>query len=552
MKLCRQRGVILEFFGTFFRGVFLWTFLAVFLALPAAAEFNGRVVAVGDVHGAFAEFSGLLKDIEIIDDEGHWIGGETQLVSLGDLLDRGPESRLVMDLLRRLEVEAPKEGGRVHVVLGNHELMNLTWDVRDVSEAEFAALGGRPGHRAAFSTGGEYGQWLLSKSAVLKIGDTLFLHGGLSTSFSSVEEVNRTIADRLAEIVAVGERWMVDGQLDGTVSLMSLVPGETLAANDKFFSAIGDPLLADYGPAWYRGNALCHPLIESYPLSQTLARLKVARVVMGHTPTTTREIVHRFNGKAWLIDTGMLQEVYRGNARALEIQSLQAGVTIKSLPEATASTLDIDQLMQSRRQRIQTLTATGEISELDTTLQVRLDNKVVAVEFQPLRKKQAQRALAALRLDQWMGLGMVLPGAIREFRGELGWLQQAVRSVAEQDRDFAFASFCEAGTSNGNEYDLLSVFDSLIGQRNRDGVSLRYHLPARSLVLTQNHLAFSRRAGLPKYGKHPNLAAGLAAKLVSLDRTVLNELLGDLLKPAQIKAILTRRDKILEWREPEL
>jgi hypothetical protein len=99
-----------------------------------------RIVAFGDVHGAFDQMFRLLRELQIVDASGNWSAGTTHLVSLGDLLDRGPQSRKVMDLLMKLQPQALAAGGRVHVVLGNHELMNLTGDLRYVSAGEYAAF----------------------------------------------------------------------------------------------------------------------------------------------------------------------------------------------------------------------------------------------------------------------------------------------------------------------------------------------------------------------------------------------------------------------------
>ena len=98
-----------------------------------------RVVVVPDIHGAYPELIELLQASDVIDQSLAWRAGTTHLVSLGDILDRGAESRKVMDLLMRLEREALAAGGRVHVVSGNHETMNLVGDLRYVSREEFAA-----------------------------------------------------------------------------------------------------------------------------------------------------------------------------------------------------------------------------------------------------------------------------------------------------------------------------------------------------------------------------------------------------------------------------
>ena len=134
-------------------------------------------------------------------------------MSLGDLLDRGDDSRKVMDLLMRLQPEALAAGGQLHVVLGNHEAMNLLGDLRYVTPGEFAPTrdlerredrakareqwiqangadsgatfdpkfpAGYFGHRAALGPNGQYGKWLLGLPVAIVINDTLFMHGGPS------------------------------------------------------------------------------------------------------------------------------------------------------------------------------------------------------------------------------------------------------------------------------------------------------------------------------------------------------------------------------------
>ena len=99
-----------------------------------------RVVAVGDVHGAYDALVSTLQNAGVIDEDLAWSGGKTHLVSTGDLLDRGAESRRVMNLVMRLEREAVEAGGRVHLLLGNHEVMNLIGDLRYVAVEEYAAF----------------------------------------------------------------------------------------------------------------------------------------------------------------------------------------------------------------------------------------------------------------------------------------------------------------------------------------------------------------------------------------------------------------------------
>jgi len=208
--------------------VLLASLLLVSAWLPLAdAGDSERIVAIGDVHGSIAGLGGILEEANVIDPSGRWIGGSTTLIQQGDLLDRGLHVREVMDLLMRLQREAPKAGGEVICLLGNHEGMNLLGLVRDVnpeiyaafadknSEAQrneaFASMNGCFATRAklfatapedsagpsrdewmaryplgkleyleALGPDGVYGEWFRNLEITVRRGKNIFVHAGLS------------------------------------------------------------------------------------------------------------------------------------------------------------------------------------------------------------------------------------------------------------------------------------------------------------------------------------------------------------------------------------
>src|SRR5262245_37756445 len=206
------------------------------IAEEAGDSFTGvaRVIAFADVHGAYDELTALLRLAGVVDAELHWAAGNAHVVSLGDLLDRGAGSRNAMELLMRLQTEAVAGGGAVHVVLGNHEAMNLLGDLRDATTPELAnyvadePAGVREklrsewiaqhgdasaaqfderfppgwfGHRAVFAPDGRYGRWLLSLPVAIVIDDTLYMHGGPSPVLAglSIGDINKRYHAALTE-----------------------------------------------------------------------------------------------------------------------------------------------------------------------------------------------------------------------------------------------------------------------------------------------------------------------------------------------------------------
>src|SRR5262245_38080689 len=114
--------------------------VCVMLAAAAQAPQTERVVAIGDVHGDLGAFVALLQKTGLLDASRRWSGGRATLVLTGDLIDRGPESRGVLDFVMALQKDAPRRNGSVRVGLGNHEVMNIMGDLRYVTPADYAGF----------------------------------------------------------------------------------------------------------------------------------------------------------------------------------------------------------------------------------------------------------------------------------------------------------------------------------------------------------------------------------------------------------------------------
>jgi len=291
------------------------------LAAPAC-QLTGvdRVVAVGDVHGAYDRYVEILRTTGLLDDRLRWTGGRTHLVQLGDVVDRGPDSLKALDLLERLEKDASRAGGAVHALLGNHEVMRIVGDVRFATAGEYEAFttaksadvrseyvegakkAGEPVSappqlgfvemRQAFGRNGRYGRWLRSHDAVVQIDGVVFVHGGISPAVAGLscdainEAVRRSLTDGLDDL-----------RRDPTTQLVTRVDG----------------------PLWYRGLAE-EPETFAPSVDDILSRQNARAIVIAHTVTPDRRVRARFGAKVIQIDTGM-QPAYvaDGRASALEI-----------------------------------------------------------------------------------------------------------------------------------------------------------------------------------------------------------------------------------------
>ena len=305
-----------------------------FLTWPVVGEdtWKGveRVVAVGDVHGDLPQFTSVLRAAGVIDRDNNWTGGKAHLVQNGDLLDRGPDSRKLIELLMKLEKQSREAGGEVHCLVGNHETMNLYGDLRYVSAADYAEYQtdqsealrdkaykqhvedmkhnpqtagvqaddayrrkwesthplGFVERQNYFSANGEYGKWIRTHNALVKINDMVFLHGGISPKYAkmSIRKMNDEISKEMRDF----------SRLEGGV------------------------VMDQEGPLWYRGLAQDDERQLASHVKAVLERLGVKTIVIAHTPTKGM-VMPRFDGKVLMIDVG-LSATYGSHTACLVVE----------------------------------------------------------------------------------------------------------------------------------------------------------------------------------------------------------------------------------------
>ena len=324
-------------------------------ATAADDEPAPKIIAIGDLHGDFEAYENILRDAGLTNKRGRWAGGDAILVQTGDIVDRGPDSKKIIEHLQKLKKRANRKGGDVVTLVGNHEAMNMIGDLRYVHPGEYEAFKTRKSselrdriyelnrerietaylerdmtlsseaikaqwesktplgmieHQQAWRPDGEIGTWVIGNPAIAIIGDSLFVHGGVSPKYTSfsVEEINAQVAAALAERSIADE------------------------------SIINDP----DGPLWYRGlierpepsieteaETGANGIIEAPPITPemtieeevdaALAAFGVARIIVGHTPSLTG-VNALYGGKVIQIDTG-ISGYYGGTESFLRIEN---------------------------------------------------------------------------------------------------------------------------------------------------------------------------------------------------------------------------------------
>jgi len=241
---------------------------------PPRARFPrpAKILAVSDVHGRFDTLLRLLKAQKVVDEGLRWRFGKGHLVIVGDVMDRGSQVTETYWFLRALEGAAQRAGGRVHMLLGNHEAMVLSGRMRDANPKYLKPREGWPSPPVLYGEDSDLGRWLRTRPAMLKLGSFLFIHGGLSPEFQarglSLEGVNKEVREALK--------------------------------HPKDAAILG----AD-GPLWYRGLLPegGPPQASDEAIQSLLSALGAKALIVGHT---TLEHIGAFHeGRVFGIDAGI-------------------------------------------------------------------------------------------------------------------------------------------------------------------------------------------------------------------------------------------------------
>lgn len=283
-----------------------------------------KIIAIGDLHGDYEHFVTILKDekINLVDEKLHWIGGKTHLVQIGDVLDRGDKAKDIFNLIKSLEKEAAEAGGMVHMLIGNHEEINIMgyyfdypdyWtiaqfldflpdDYKKKKEREFKKRTEDSGNIDAewlklMKEPGEgrdnynmnfnwlYGRWIAEEhNAVIKINDTVFVHGGISEKYSTwkLKDINNLYYKEFQD------HFRREDQVENYRAKIIFNPE---------------------GPLWYRDLAVWAEQPFASQVNKILANLGAKQIVIAHTPII-RDVPSRFGYKVWFVDTG-ISSAYR-------------------------------------------------------------------------------------------------------------------------------------------------------------------------------------------------------------------------------------------------
>jgi len=473
--------------------------LAFSLFCPAGQnpyEWTGveKIIAIGDLHGDYDHFILILKNpkVGLVDENLHWSGGKAHLVQTGDIMDRGDRAKEILDLLIRLEKEAEAAGGKVHVLLGNHEEATITGislgypdyvsprqfvsflsksfrKAREkqyisrlpaAEQAKVKALGEDLGNNPQlldFWTGilsdirnrkeqiaslaytqnfnWTYGRWLVKKNTVIKINDIIFAHGGINLEHSTwkLKDLNEVFRLELGAYVLHPEAPRLGGQ--------PFTP--RLVYNPQ-------------SPLWYRQDDIA----SQEEVDKILANLGASRMVVGHnflgsgggSPIVLQvEDVARFENKVWMIDTGIGYSDLGGILYALIIEDGKFNF-YSSPVEAAAGNSEESPVIEGPqtpgevekflRESMPQVVVPGSAGRTDPW-KVRLGANGITrwAQFKYINRPRPDPIpdsfnyeIAAYELDKYLGLDLVPPAVRKMIKETFGSLQIFVeKAIREAD-----------------------------------------------------------------------------------------------------------------------
>lgn len=220
-----------------------------------------KIFVVGDIHGEFDRAYGLLKNNKIIDDKGNWNWGKGHLVFVGDIFDRGSKVTETLWWIFSLEKQAEKSGGKVHLLLGNHEPMIFKKDYRYVTD-EYYSLCENLGldYSELFNKNTVLGYWLRQKPVMIKINQFTFIHAGISPELLEMQ----LITDSINKFV-----WQYLNDVENEKNIKTR-----------------QYLLGNEGVLWYRGliqDSTRKGVISHFTLNRLLAFYNSRAFIVGHT-----------------------------------------------------------------------------------------------------------------------------------------------------------------------------------------------------------------------------------------------------------------------------
>ena len=246
-----------------------------------------KLIVIGDIHGDIKRFKNILLDANIINNNIEWIADppNTIVIQMGDQIDSAnrdidiKEWEILADtemlyFTNLLDKLAQSKGGRLISIIGNHEFMNVIGNYSYVSQKSIN--NNHIKRYEQFKPGGSLSSILSNRPIIVKIGNMLFSHAGITSNHINI--LNKYSKD----ISYINRIWK------------KFVQTNTVLNEDRelFNSILSD----DQGILWTRN------LDEIDNIKTLLKTLNCNHMFVGHTVV---EGIKNIEGVLWYTDTGI-------------------------------------------------------------------------------------------------------------------------------------------------------------------------------------------------------------------------------------------------------
>ncbi|MES1908626.1 MAG: hypothetical protein MHM6MM_001527 [Cercozoa sp. M6MM] len=276
---------------------------------------QNKIVVIGDLHGDLQSARHVLRMAGVLNAESQkielegdwplvgqtnsdfWVGGDMVLVSLGDLFDRGDDSIEITELLRRLQMQAETSGGKVVVILGNHEIMNLSGDWRYVSQAEIQRAGGVRGRAMRLLSEGDLGRWLRDQRIAYIAGDALLAHAGIEPEIAAKASIRDMNIEAKSILQQMQYSWTPQ-------DLQKVDPKGLLGLNGVTWTRT---FFAAWRDAAGTTEAMCHTVRRTLDIVNKRRdnKSKVNRMIIGHNVQQDGKVRIDCDGTLLSVDVAM-------------------------------------------------------------------------------------------------------------------------------------------------------------------------------------------------------------------------------------------------------
>jgi hypothetical protein len=252
-----------------------------------------KLVVVGDIH---ADYETLIKTLQyagLINKKLEWTGKKTHLIVIGDLVDgknrvgdwTNDSDIKVIHFLDKLMGSASKTGGKVVILLGNHEFMNMSGNFSYSGIKGTKEFGGENGRTKYFR--GDFKQFAKKCYLAVQYDDWIFCHAGIPPEISKKYSINDL----------------------NTLLLLYLDNRMNDDIKEKFVQIISGP----HGILTTREFGMDE--VNCSRLTKTLSNYRANHMVVGHT--VQKHINSMCNHKLWRVDVGLSRAFGENNKKRI-------------------------------------------------------------------------------------------------------------------------------------------------------------------------------------------------------------------------------------------